>query len=88
MLGSHTSPGLIEDILLPAYWSPRTTFETNFQERITPVSDRWKLASLSDVGSAAMTQELDQLNRVLPVVVGKVDILVIGNEPFIETEPP
>lgn len=38
-------------------------------------------------GSAAMTQELDQLNRLLPVVVGKVDILVIGNEPFIETEP-
>ena len=37
-------------------------------------------------GSAAMTQELDQLNRVLPVVMGNVDILVIGNEPFIETE--
>ena len=37
-------------------------------------------------GSAAMTQEIDQLNRVLPVVLGKVDILVIGNEPFIETE--
>ena len=37
-------------------------------------------------GSAAMTQELDQLNRLLPVVLGKVDILVIGNEPFIETE--
>jgi catechol 2,3-dioxygenase-like lactoylglutathione lyase family enzyme len=38
-------------------------------------------------GSAAMTQELDQLNRLLPVVMSKVDILVIGNEPFIETEP-
>jgi hypothetical protein len=37
-------------------------------------------------GSAAMTQELDQLNQVLPVVLGKVDILVIGNEPFIETQ--
>jgi hypothetical protein len=37
-------------------------------------------------GSAAMTQEVDQLNRVLPVLLGKVDILVIGNEPFIETE--
>jgi hypothetical protein len=36
-------------------------------------------------GSTAMTQELDQLNRVLPVVLGKVDMLVIGNEPFIET---
>ena len=37
-------------------------------------------------GSVAMTQELDQLNRLLPVVMGNVDILVIGNEPFIETE--
>jgi hypothetical protein len=35
----------------------------------------------------AMTQELDQLNRVQPVVMGNVDILVIGNEPFIETQP-
>jgi hypothetical protein len=38
-------------------------------------------------GSAAMNQELDQLHRLLPVLAGKVDILVIGNEPFIETEP-
>ena len=37
-------------------------------------------------GSTAMTQELDQLNRVLPVVLGQADILVIGNEPFIETQ--
>jgi hypothetical protein len=36
-------------------------------------------------GSAAMTQEVDRLNRVLPVLLGKVDILVVGNEPFIET---
>ena len=45
MLVSHTSPSLIDDILLPAYWSPRTTFGTHFQKRITPVADRWKLAS-------------------------------------------
>src|ERR1700736_721070 len=45
MLGSHTSPSLIDDILLPAYWSPRTTFGTHFQKWITPVADRWKLAS-------------------------------------------
>jgi hypothetical protein len=32
-----------------------------------------------------MTQEVDQLNRVLPVLLGRVDILVIGNEPFVET---
>ena len=46
MLVSHTSPSLIEDIFLPVCWSPRITFGTNFQERITPVADRWKLASL------------------------------------------
>jgi hypothetical protein len=34
-----------------------------------------------------MTEELDRLNRLLPDVMGKVDILVIGNEPFIETKP-
>src|ERR1700730_16098029 len=45
MLVSHTSPSLIDDILLPAYWRPRTTFGTHFQKRITPVADRWKLAS-------------------------------------------
>ncbi|MBV8102236.1 MAG: hypothetical protein JOZ31_24085 [Verrucomicrobia bacterium] len=38
-------------------------------------------------GSAAMNKELDQLHELLPVLAGKVDILVIGNEPFIETEP-
>ena len=37
MLVSHTSPSLIDDILLPAYWSPRTTFGTHFQKRITPL---------------------------------------------------
>jgi hypothetical protein len=34
----------------------------------------------------AMTEELERLNRLLPVVMGKVDMLVIGNEPFIETQ--
>jgi hypothetical protein len=45
MLVSHTSPSLIEDIFLPTCWSPRTTFGTHFQKRITPVADRWKLTS-------------------------------------------
>jgi hypothetical protein len=45
MLVSHMFPSLIDDILLPAYWSPRTTFGTHFQKRITPVADRRKLAS-------------------------------------------
>jgi hypothetical protein len=44
MLVSHSSPSLIDDILLPAYWNPRTTFGTYFQKRITFVADRWKLA--------------------------------------------
>lgn len=35
-------------------------------------------------GSAAMSTALQRLDKVLPAVMGKVDILVIGNEPFIE----
>lgn len=38
-------------------------------------------------GSAGMKVELARLNRLLPAVLGKVDILVIGNEPFIEAKP-
>jgi hypothetical protein len=45
MLFSHTSPSLIEDIFLQACLSPRTTFGTAFQKRITSVADQWKLAS-------------------------------------------
>jgi hypothetical protein len=45
MLFSHTSPSLIENILLPPCWSPRTTFGTAFQKRLTSVADQWKLAS-------------------------------------------
>ncbi|WP_329067587.1 hypothetical protein [Amycolatopsis sp. NBC_01480] len=36
-------------------------------------------------GSAAMNAELARLDKVLPLVLDKVDILVIGNEPFIES---
>lgn len=38
-------------------------------------------------GSPEMAAELARLRRLLPVVLGKVDILVIGNEPFIEAKP-
>ncbi|MBB4687551.1 twin-arginine translocation signal domain-containing protein [Amycolatopsis jiangsuensis] len=38
-------------------------------------------------GSPAMTTALRRLDAVLPEVLGKVDILVIGNEPFIECRP-
>jgi hypothetical protein len=44
MLFSHTSPSLIENILLPPCWSPRTTFGTAFRKRLTSVADQWKLA--------------------------------------------
>jgi hypothetical protein len=38
-------------------------------------------------GSAEMAQELARLDAVLPLVMGKVDILEIGNEPYIESRP-
>jgi hypothetical protein len=36
-------------------------------------------------GTEAWSTAFARLDRVLPVVMGKVDILVIGNEPFIES---
>ncbi len=39
---------------------------------------------LPDVGSSAMSVALTRLDKVLAVVLGKVDIVVIGNEPFFE----
>lgn len=36
-------------------------------------------------GDPAMRTELRRLDRLLPAVLGKVDVLVIGNEPFIES---
>ena len=38
-------------------------------------------------GSAEMTAELERLDRVLPLVLGTVDVVTIGNEPFIESRP-
>jgi hypothetical protein len=48
-----------------------------------PFADR----ELPAVGSAAMDTELARLDKILPLVMGRVDILVIGNEPFIESRP-
>ena len=36
-------------------------------------------------GTPAFDRELARVDAVLPLVVGKVDILVIGNEPYIES---
>ncbi|WP_433514832.1 hypothetical protein ACQP2T_03930 [Nonomuraea sp. CA-143628] len=44
-------------------------------------------ASFPAPGSAKMAAELARLDKVLPTVMGKVDILAIGNEPFIESLP-
>lgn len=36
-------------------------------------------------GSADMATELERLDKVLPLIMGAVDIIVVGNEPFIES---
>ena len=53
--------------------------------RRTVLNLKWNYHTLPfpEPGAPAMTEELDRLNRLLQIVVmGKVDILVIGNEPF------
>ncbi|MER5936912.1 hypothetical protein ABT121_06260 [Streptomyces sp. NPDC001928] len=46
-----------------------------------PYQDR----PLPQPGTSAMKAELARVDKVLGAVLGKVDILVIGNEPFLET---
>ncbi|AJA07309.1 hypothetical protein SKP52_01860 [Sphingopyxis fribergensis] len=46
-----------------------------------PYSDR----DFPKAGSAEFQRELVRLDALLPLVMGKVDILVIGNEPYFET---
>lgn len=41
--------------------------------------------SLPEVGSKEMAAQLKRVDRVLDAVMGKTDILTIGNEPFLET---
>ncbi|WP_260634206.1 hypothetical protein [Streptomyces angustmyceticus] len=41
--------------------------------------------SLPTVGSKEMAAQLKRVDRVLDAVMGKMDILTIGNEPFLET---
>ncbi|KAJ6102736.1 hypothetical protein N7486_005163 [Penicillium sp. IBT 16267x] len=54
----------------------------------TILSFKWNYTNLNfpAVNSAAITTEVERLDRLLPLVMGKVDILVIGNEPFIEVQ--
>ncbi|WP_205856597.1 hypothetical protein [Phytoactinopolyspora endophytica] len=44
-------------------------------------------ASFPEPGSAEMAAELARLDKVLPTVMGKADIVTIGNEPFLESLP-
>ncbi|KAJ5975142.1 hypothetical protein N7481_008849 [Penicillium waksmanii] len=52
------------------------------------LSLKWNYTSLDfpASGSSELAAELNVLDRLLPLVLGKVDILVIGNEPFIEAK--
>lgn len=52
------------------------------------LSLKWAYAErdFPTAGTAELADELQRLNRLLPVVMGHVDILVIGNEPFIEVK--
>ena len=43
--------------------------------------------ALPKAGSALMDAELQRVDKVARAVMGTVDILVIGNEPFLETRP-
>lgn len=38
-------------------------------------------------GSPEMAIELQRLDQALPLIMGTVDIVVVGNEPFIESQP-
>ncbi|CAI7660967.1 unnamed protein product [Penicillium pancosmium] len=52
------------------------------------LSLKWDYTNLNfpASGSSELAVELNVLDRLLPLVLGKVDILVIGNEPFIEAK--
>lgn len=55
----------------------------------TILSLKWNYADreFPIAGSPELAAELQVLDRLLQVVMGRVDILVIGNEPFIEAQP-
>jgi len=57
-------------------------FNTMFSLRF-PFTDR----DVPAIGGPDMEREIARLDAVLPLVMGKVDVLVIGAEPYIETRP-
>ena len=56
-------------------------------QTILTLSYPYDQTSFPEPGSPQMQQELDRLDEVLPLVVDDVDILVVGNEPFIQSQP-
>ncbi len=67
----------------------RTILDASRRGYGTALSLKFPLAQteMPAPGGAAMATELVRVDKVLPVVMGRVDILVIGNEPFIESRP-
>jgi len=64
-----------------------TTLEAERQGFATILTLKFpmKKTGIPRAGTPAFTRALKELDAVLPLVVGKVDILEIGNEPFIES---
>lgn len=71
------------------HFAIRTILETADRGYDTLLSLKfpYNQSSFPESGSAELAAELDRLDRVLPLVMDKVDILTIGNEPFIESLP-
>ena len=64
-----------------------TTLEGARRGFATILTLKWPMqkTGIPEPGSPAFDTAVRKLDAVLPLVVGKVDILEIGNEPFIET---
>lgn len=70
-----------------AHGAVRTILAATDRGYKTILSLKWPFpdSDFPAAGSPAFERELARLDAVLPLVVGKVDILVIGNEPYIES---
>src|SRR3546814_3621037 len=64
----------------------RTTLEAGARGYKTIFTLKWPQndRDFPKAGSAAFAREIARLDAVLPLVMGKADILVIGNEPYFE----
>lgn len=65
----------------------RTLLEAKARGYRTILSLKWPYhdSDFPEAGSAAYAREIARLDELLPAVMGQVDILVIGNEPYIES---